>query len=166
MISNRDLETLRQVASLGELLRDPGKFVALVADAQKSVEELKELLAANATVVQANEYLNKARIEVGAAQEKVEAAKAEQQRILEEMQKQRAEYDAKLEEDMRLNNEAKQALRTAEVAFEKARLSFDAKQQELNTLEARMQVREQNLAAAETAQKDRAAQIAKLARAA
>lgn len=165
MISNRDLETLRQVASLGELLRDPGKFVSLVSEAQESVKQLTELLAANATVQQADQYLTKARTEVGTAQEKVSAARVEQQRILEETQRLKAVHDAKIGEDQRFVNEGKQALLAAQASYGKLKEALDQKQVAWDILDARLQEREQKLVAQEQAQRERADQISKLARA-
>ena len=54
-----NFDTIAQFAALIDLMKDPSKFEAQVAEAKKAVEDMKVLLGAKATVEKADAYSQK-----------------------------------------------------------------------------------------------------------
>ena len=163
-LSNRDVETLRQLAAFGELLRSPDRFRDLVASAESAAKAYEDAVAAYTTVSQANRYLEDSRLKVNEGQKKVSDANVEAAAVREKLAKEKSEHAVKLAEQDAVRVASERTLAAKQVLVEKMQTDVEARLRALVTKEEDYQRREQQLAAAEKSQRERAAQIVRLAK--
>lgn len=168
MISNnpRQLETLKQVGAFLSVLEDPEKFKAMLKEAKETAERLEKNIAASTTVDKANEYFAAAQAAVNSAKDEVAKVKAEQAKIAADIAAKTAAFLEQQDREVGQLNAAKAALVAGQEELEAAKAAFEVTRQAQLKLSSELSAREAQLVQAEAAQRDRAAQIAALAKAA